>query len=115
MKLKLTLIALVTSFVTLSQVPSYYNDVNITLTGSDLRIELATKIINTHTTNLSYTPGVWDALEQTDLDPTNSANVFLIYGYNDSDGVFLTDELEEKHNTEEVQEIGIENTLFQNH
>ena len=91
MKTKLTLIALFSVIAVFSQTPSYYNDVNLTLTGSALKTELATKIINTHTTNLSYTPGVWDALKQTDLDPNNSLNVFLLYGYNDADGNYVTD------------------------
>ena len=79
-----------------AQIPAYYNDVNLNLTGLALKTELATKITNTHTTNLSYTPGVWDALKQTDLDPTNSANVLLIYGYNDSDGNYITDRSRDK-------------------
>ncbi|CAL2081775.1 conserved protein of unknown function precursor containing a type A C-terminal secretion signal [Tenacibaculum sp. 190524A02b] len=74
-----------------AQVPTYYNDVNINLTGSSLRNALATKIISTHTTNLSYTPGVWNALKQTDLDPNNNSKVLLIYGYNDTDGNHVTD------------------------
>ena len=60
MKLKLTLLlTFVVSLSALSQVPTYYNDVNINLTGTALKTELATKIINTHTTNLSYTPLVF--------------------------------------------------------
>ncbi|MCK8524124.1 endonuclease [Aquimarina sp. D1M17] len=74
-----------------SQVPSYYNDVNLNLSGQALQSELATKVTNTHTTFLSYTPGVWDALQQTDLDPNNSSRVVLIYGYSDTDGNSTTD------------------------
>jgi endonuclease I/chitodextrinase len=74
-----------------AQIPTYYNDVNLTLTGTALKDALATKIINTHTTNLSYTPGVWDALKQTDLDPTDPTKVLLIYGWNDSDGDITND------------------------
>ncbi len=68
------------------QVPAYYNDVNLTLSGQSLQNELAAKITNTHTTFLTYTPGVWDALKQTDLDPTDASKVILVYGYNDNDG-----------------------------
>ncbi|MDY8135360.1 endonuclease [Aquimarina sp. 2201CG5-10] len=74
-----------------SQIPGYYTDVNLTLSGQALQNELATKVTNTHTTFLSYTPGVWDALKQTDLDPTNSSKVVLVYGYNDTDGNLNTD------------------------
>ena len=74
-----------------SQIPSYYNDVNLTFTGSILKDELATKIISTHTTYISYTPGVWDALKQTDVDPTDASKVLLIYGWNDSDSDITND------------------------
>lgn len=69
----------------LAQVPTYYNGTDISATGEDLKTNLATLVTNTQTTILSYTPGVWDALKQTDLDPTNPNNVLLIYGYNDTD------------------------------
>ena len=85
------LLYLSTSFVLLGQIPSYYSGVNTTLSGTALKTELATKIISTHTTTLSYSPGVWDALKQTDLDPSNSSNVLLFYGYSDIDGNYITD------------------------
>lgn len=69
-----------------AQVPTYYNDVNLNLTGTALKNELATKIINTHTNNLSYSE-IWDASKITDVNPLNSLEVLLIYGYeNGSDG-----------------------------
>ncbi|KGL58743.1 choice-of-anchor D domain-containing protein [Polaribacter sp. Hel1_85] len=88
---KLSLIVvLVISFATYSQIPAYYNDVNLNLTGTALRDELATKVINTHTTTLSYG---WPVIQQTDLDPDDVTNstVLLLYGSNDSDGNTLTD------------------------
>ena len=83
-------IFLMSSFL-YAQIPAYYNDVNLNQTGQDLKDELAVKIIATHTNFLSYTPGVWEALQQADLDPNNSNNVLLIYGYNDADGDPKTD------------------------
>ncbi len=80
-----------------SQIPSYYDDVNLTLQGASLQAELSTKVTNTHTTFLTYTPGVWDALKVADLDPTNSNNVLLIYGYDDTDGNTLTDRSRDKN------------------
>ncbi|WP_299207936.1 endonuclease [uncultured Dokdonia sp.] len=80
-----------------SQIPSYYDDVNLTLQGSSLQTELSTKVTQTHTTFLSYTPGVWQALQVADLDPTNSNNVLLIYGYDDTDGNTLTDRSRNKN------------------
>jgi endonuclease I/chitodextrinase len=80
-------------FLTFSyaQAPDYYTGTDITATGEDLKTNLSTLITNTHTTELSYTPGVWDALKQTDLDPTNSNNVLLIYGYDDTDSDLTND------------------------
>lgn len=98
MKKALFLVVLVFSAYCYAQVPAYYNDVNLTLTGSALKTELATKVTNTQTTVLSYTPGVWDALKQADLDPTNANKVILIYGYNDTDGVLSTDRTRGKDN-----------------
>lgn len=88
---------LIASLSVFSQIPSYYNDVNLNLSGSVLKNELATKIINTHTTNLSYTPGVWNALKQTDLDPNDASKVLLVYGYNDTDGNYVTDRTRDKN------------------
>ena len=91
MKKLLLITLLIISYSAFSQIPSYYNDVNLTLNGTTLKDELASKIISTHATNLSYTPGVWDALKQTDLDPNDNTKVLLIYGYSDSDGNYVTD------------------------
>lgn len=74
----------------------YYNNVNLTLTGLALKGELAQKITNTHTSLLSYS-NVWTALKQTDLDPSNSNNVLLLYGYNDTDGNLTTDRTRSKN------------------
>ncbi|MDH7444035.1 endonuclease [Aquimarina sp. 2201CG14-23] len=74
-----------------AQVPAYYNDVNLSLSGQSLKNELSTKVTNSQTNTLSYTPGVWNALKQSDLDPTNSSSVVLIYGYSDTDGNSVTD------------------------
>ena len=66
------------------QAPEYYNGIDFNQTGDALKNQLATLITNTHTTEIYYTSSAfdaWDALKQTDLDPSNSANVFLIYGY----------------------------------
>ena len=79
------LIALLFPFYCLAQIPAYYNSIDFTQTGNGLKTQLSTLITTTHTNELIYTPEVWDALKQSDLDPGNSNNVFLIYGYNDSD------------------------------
>ncbi|MEM6722262.1 MAG: endonuclease [Bacteroidota bacterium] len=91
MKKLLLWLFLAVSVTAYAQIPSYYNDVNLTLSGDNLKDELAIKIIATHTNFLSYTPGVWNALQQADLNPNNSNEVLLIYGHNDNDGNFKTD------------------------
>ncbi|TSE08509.1 endonuclease [Aquimarina algiphila] len=88
---KIILLLLAIPIIGYSQIPSYYNDVNLNLSGNALQNELGNKVINTHTTFLTYTPGVWDALKQTDLDPSDSSNVILIYGFSDTDGNTTTD------------------------
>ena len=77
--------------LTLTAQQSYYNDVNLTLTGTQLRDALATKVINTHSNALSYSE-IWTASMITDEDPNNANNVLLIYGWeNGSDGDVTND------------------------
>jgi endonuclease I/chitodextrinase len=83
------------SLFSFGQVPSYYSGTNVNQTGNVLKTSLAT-LISTNTTNLSYTPGVWDALKQTDLDPTDPNKVLLIYGYNDTDTDITNDRTRSK-------------------
>jgi endonuclease I/chitodextrinase len=61
---------------------SYYNDVDLTLTGLTLKNALSEKIINTHTNLLSYSE-VWTACKNTDLNLNNSGEVVLVYGWED--------------------------------
>lgn len=78
------------SFTALAQQP-YYDDVNLTLSGIQLRDALATKVINTHSNSLSYSE-IWDAIMVTDVDPNNTNNVTLLYGWEDgSDGDVTND------------------------
>ena len=72
----------------------YYDDVDLTLTGEDLYVELQNKIdIN----NNSFTyDDIKDVVKITDEDPENAANVLLIYGYNDNDGNCITDRSRDK-------------------
>ncbi|RFN57848.1 endonuclease [Marixanthomonas ophiurae] len=73
---------------------SYYNDVDLTLTGQDLYFELQNKIdIN----NTTFTYGdIRDVVKITDEDPLTNSNVLLIYGYDDSDGNCTTDRSRDK-------------------
>lgn len=55
-----------------SQIPTYYNTIDFTKKGDELKTQLTTLITNTHTTNLPYTAtgttDVWDTVTQTNLD-----------------------------------------------
>ncbi len=59
---------------------AYYNDVNLTLSGIPLKDALATKIIATHTNLLSYSEAR-EALKIIDLNPGQTTNVLLLYGF----------------------------------
>tara|TARA_R110002126_G_scaffold291243_3_gene451334 strand:+ start:508 stop:2586 length:2079 start_codon:yes stop_codon:yes gene_type:complete len=63
---------------------SYYNNVDLTAEGINLKNNLATKTINEHTNFLTYTPDVWEALKVTDLNPSNNSEVLLVYGFSAS-------------------------------
>ncbi|ULC58884.1 endonuclease [Flaviramulus sp. BrNp1-15] len=80
-----------------TQLQAYYTDVDFNKTGLDLFSDLATTTTAKHTNFLSYTPGIWEASKVTDEDPVNSANVLLIYGYNDADGNYITDRSRSKN------------------
>jgi len=84
---------LVSSIVSAQQ--SYYNDVDLTLTGIALKEALATKIIATHINVLEYTssgPDVWDACRATDENISNTSQVVLIYGWEDGSDQDITND-----------------------
>jgi endonuclease I/chitodextrinase len=81
------IVLLLSVFFTLlmnAQAESYYDDVDLNADGLNLKENLATKTINEHTNFLTYTPGVWEALKITDLNPSNNTEVLLVYGYSAS-------------------------------
>lgn len=71
-------------FISLAQIPDYYIGIDFTKNGQDLKEELSNLVIATHSTELVYTPGVWNALKTIDLDPDDSSRVLLIYGFDDT-------------------------------
>ncbi|KGL64051.1 endonuclease [Polaribacter sp. Hel1_85] len=80
MKKIVLLSSLLLTFIASAQEP-YYDDVDLTAEGLALKENLATKTIAAHTKILSYG---WPALQATDVNPENSSEVLLIYGYSDS-------------------------------
>lgn len=89
--MKKFLLFLLYSVVSFSQIPAYYSGIDFTQTGNNLKNQLATLITTTHTNQISYTPGVWNALQSGDLNPSNSSQVLLIYGFNDVDAIYKND------------------------
>ncbi len=84
MKKQLLFLQLVLQSIFVIAQEAYYNDVNLNLSGVSLKNALATKITTTHTNFLTYTPDVWEASRATDVNPSNSNEVLLIYGYSAS-------------------------------
>jgi endonuclease I/chitodextrinase len=80
MKKIVLLFSLLLTFITSAQ-ETYYSDVDLDAEGLTLKDELATKTIAAHTKILSYG---WPALQATDVNPENSSEVLLIYGYSAS-------------------------------
>jgi endonuclease I len=85
------------SFIGFAQ-QTYYDDVNLTLTGTQLRDALAIKVANTHSNSLSYSE-IWTATMVTDLDPNNSNNVLLIYGWENGTDGDVTNDLSRNKNS----------------
>jgi endonuclease I len=91
------LLLLFTNSIVFSQ-EAYYtnapNAIDFNLIGIPLKNALATKISN-NTTFLPYSSSsfdTWDALKQTDVNPSNSSEVLLIYGWeNGTDGSVTND------------------------
>ena len=85
MKKTLLLAFTMLSFTFFAQ-QSYYNDVDLTLSGTQLKEALAIKTIAAHTHFLEYTssgPDVWDATNATDKNVDILGHVVLFYGWED--------------------------------
>jgi endonuclease I len=84
-------------YFSFGQIPAYYSSVDFTLVEFELKNELSELITSTHTSPTTYDE-VWDVLKLADLDPTNAANVLLVYGFNDDDGIVSNDRSRDKNN-----------------
>lgn len=84
MRIKLLLLLSLVFTFAISAQEQYYTGVDLTAEGAELKENLAAKTIGAHTTFLSYTPGVWEALKITDVNPVNSAEILLVYGFSAS-------------------------------
>ncbi|MFD0962725.1 endonuclease [Pseudofulvibacter geojedonensis] len=97
---KIFLVLFLLPLLVVAQIPNYYNGIDFSLTGDALKAELSNLITNTHTTELPYTSSLtdtWDVLRQTDLNPNNTSEVLLLYGYDDLDAVTKNDSKRDKN------------------
>ncbi|MCR8666210.1 endonuclease [Aestuariibaculum sp. M13] len=77
-----------------AQIPTYYSSIDFNGTPSEIKDQIATLIQTTHSTELPYTSSqldTWDAVKQTDEVETNTSNVYLFYGYDNTDNDNQTD------------------------
>ena len=101
MKKLYSLIALFSASLIFAQAgapATYYNGFNWNQTGTALKNALASKITSTHTNRLSYGE-IWDASKITDLDPSNSNNVLLIYGWENGSDSNVTNDISRNKNS----------------
>lgn len=84
MKNFLSLLLVVVSVYLSAQVaPSYYNSVDFTLEGEALKNDLTQLMNSSHDTYVDYGE-LWEILQQSDLNPENSEDVLLMYGWDDT-------------------------------
>jgi endonuclease I len=88
--MKIKLFFLLLSVASFAQIPSYYSGINFTQSATSIKSQLTNLITATHTTELVYTSGssgfldTWTVLKASDLDPVNTANVVLLYGWSNA-------------------------------
>lgn len=94
---KLLLLLFITSFSVSFSQEAYYSDVDLQLTGIDLKDALAVKTIAAHTNLLPYTsssPDTWDALKATDayIGGAVQGDIVLFYGWEDGSDSDITND-----------------------
>ena len=79
-----------------AQIPPYYSSIDFSQSGDNLKVQLSNLIIDTHDNFIVYTsgtPNTWDVLSISDLEYSTSDNVLIVYGYDNNDGMFISDRL----------------------
>lgn len=80
MKLKLSfLITFIYVLLSAQSAPAYYNSIDFTKKGNELKTQLASLIKSTHTTTTSYAQ-LLTIYATSDADPAVKGNILLIYG-----------------------------------
>ena len=85
---------LLSPFILVAQIPSYYSSIDFSLEGNVLKSELSELITDTHTNYIPYTSSstdTWDIIHISDADVSVQGNVVLFYGYDDADNVTIND------------------------
>ncbi len=88
---KILLFQIVLCTSVFGQIGNYYSTITLQDSALQLKDKLSQLIAVSHTTSLSYTPGVWNTLKIADLNPDNSNEVILVYGYDVSSNVTIYD------------------------
>ena len=83
-------------YIALAQIPEYYQQIDLSQSPDNIKLQLSNLLRNTHLYHLEYTPQTWIALKTMDLNPENIENVLLIYGYNDNDNTTFNDRSRDK-------------------
>ena len=84
------------SGLAIAQIPPYYSSIDFSQSGDNLKVQLSQLISDTHITLIPYTSSntdTWDVLSISDLEYSTSDNVLLMYGYDNNDGMFISDRL----------------------
>lgn len=95
------LLLLLLPFISFAQQPAYYEGIDFKQNGKAIKEELHNLINATHHA-VSYTPGVWNILDQSDLDLDSQGRVLLIYGFTDNSTIYSeqrTRDVNNKNNT----------------
>jgi endonuclease I/chitodextrinase len=111
---KLLILIFITSYSVSFSQETYYNDVDLTLYGTQLKDALAAKIIATHTRVLEYTssgPDVWDATKVTDDYVVLSGDVILFYGWENGSDQDISNDISRDNR---LQDIGDGDTYVWN-
>jgi endonuclease I len=83
-------ICLIVLIIDIKSQQSYYDEIDFQLAGTQLKDDLSTLIISTHSNYISYATA-YQILKQTDEEPNAPNLVRLIYGSNDLDELVIND------------------------
>ncbi len=81
--------------IIVAQIPSYYQNIDLSTSADALKVQLSNLITGTHQNQIPYTSTVsidtWDVLKNSDSYLLDTSKVYLVYGWNDNDSQFEND------------------------